>query len=121
MLLARGSRIARTYGPGKWSVVYSFTTSRIARPCSSNRIRRVLRSLVGRLGDDQDAWRRDSTMHRCRSTSPDKYTNRFRNAIIYYSGVHYERNGHLEFVHSVDGVRTLRDEFDRPPRIMSII
>ena len=36
-----------------------------------------------------------------------------RNAIIYLAGVHYERNGHLEWVHSVDGVRTLRDEFDK--------
>lgn len=36
-----------------------------------------------------------------------------RNAIIYYAGVHYERKGHLEFVHSVTGVRTLKDEFDK--------
>jgi len=36
-----------------------------------------------------------------------------RNAIIYYAGEHYARSGHLEFVHSVDGVRTLQDEFDK--------
>jgi hypothetical protein len=36
-----------------------------------------------------------------------------RNAIIYYAGVHYEHSEHLEWVHSVDGVRTLRDEFDK--------
>lgn len=36
-----------------------------------------------------------------------------RNAIIYFAGAHYERSGHLEWVHSVDGVRTLRDEFDK--------
>jgi hypothetical protein len=35
-----------------------------------------------------------------------------RNAIIYYASVDYERSGHLEFVHSVDGVRTLRQECD---------
>jgi hypothetical protein len=27
--------------------------------------------------------------------------------------MHYERNGHLEFVHSGTGVRTLKAEFDK--------
>jgi hypothetical protein len=36
-----------------------------------------------------------------------------RNSIIYYAGAHYESKGHLEFVHSVTGVRTLKDEFDK--------
>ena len=26
---------------------------------------------------------------------------------------HYERNGHLEYVHSVTGVRTLKDELEK--------
>jgi hypothetical protein len=29
----------------------------------------------------------------------------------YFAAQHYERQGHLEFVHSVTGVRTLKDEF----------
>jgi hypothetical protein len=32
---------------------------------------------------------------------------------IYYTRQHYEKNGHLEFVHSVTGVRTLKDEMDK--------
>jgi hypothetical protein len=36
-----------------------------------------------------------------------------RNAIIYYAGTSYEQQGHLEWVHSVMGVRTLKDEFDK--------
>ena len=36
-----------------------------------------------------------------------------RSAIIYYAGRYYEERGHLEFVHSVTGVRTLKDEFDK--------
>jgi hypothetical protein len=36
-----------------------------------------------------------------------------RNAIIYYAGRYYEQKGHLEFVHSKTGVRTLKDEFDK--------
>jgi hypothetical protein len=36
-----------------------------------------------------------------------------RAAMIYYAGLHYEKQGHLEFVHSRTGVRTLKDEFDK--------
>jgi hypothetical protein len=36
-----------------------------------------------------------------------------RNAIIYYAGLHYETLGDREFVHSVTGVRTLKDELDK--------
>jgi hypothetical protein len=32
---------------------------------------------------------------------------------MYYADQHYERSGHLPWVHSVDGVRTLKDEFDK--------
>jgi putative acetyltransferase len=33
--------------------------------------------------------------------------------VIYYADQYYETHGHLEFVHSVTGVRTLKDEFDK--------
>jgi hypothetical protein len=36
-----------------------------------------------------------------------------REAIIFYARLHYEKNGHLEFVHSLTGVRTLKDELDK--------
>jgi hypothetical protein len=36
-----------------------------------------------------------------------------RAGVIHYAAVHYEKNGHLEWVHSATGVRTLKDEFDK--------
>jgi hypothetical protein len=36
-----------------------------------------------------------------------------RAAVIFYARLHYEKDGHLEFVHSLTGVRTLKDEFDK--------
>ncbi|MBA3969834.1 MAG: hypothetical protein H0X52_07010 [Gemmatimonadetes bacterium] len=36
-----------------------------------------------------------------------------REAVVYQARAHYEKNGHLEFVHSEVGVRTLRDEFEK--------
>lgn len=34
-----------------------------------------------------------------------------RAGIRYLAGLHYEQQGHLEWIHSETGVRTLRDEF----------
>jgi len=62
---------------------------------------------------DQDAWARGLDYSRVPLDVSRRVYESVRNAIIYYAGVHYERSGHLEFVHSVDGVRTLRDEFDK--------
>jgi hypothetical protein len=36
-----------------------------------------------------------------------------RAGVIYQARLHYDRSGHLEFVHSETGIRTLKDEFDR--------
>ena len=62
---------------------------------------------------DQDAWAKGLDYSRVPLDLSRQVYESVRNAIIYYAGVRYERSGHLEFVHSVDGVRTLRDEFDK--------
>ena len=62
---------------------------------------------------DQDAWAKGLDYSRVPLDISRRVYESVRNAIIYYAGVHYERSGHLEFVHSVDGVRTLREEFDK--------
>jgi hypothetical protein len=79
-----------------------------------DRIRRVLsepRPVVWVM--DQDAWAKGLDYSRVPLDVSRQVYESVRNAIIYYAGVHYERSGNLEFVHSVDGVRTLRDEFDK--------
>ena len=62
---------------------------------------------------DQDAWAKGLDYSRLPLDLSRRVYESVRNAIIYYAGVQYEQSGHLEFVHSVDGVRTLRDEFDK--------
>ena len=104
---------ARTYAPGKWSVSHILHHLSDSETVFFDRIRRVLsepRPVVWVM--DQDAWAKGlDYSHVPLDISRHVYQS-VRNAIIYYAGVHYERSGHLEFVHSVDGVRTLRDEFD---------
>jgi len=86
--------LACTYAPGKWSVRHILHHLSDSETVFFDRIRRVLSEPLPL------------------AISRQVYES-VRNAIIYYAGVHYERSGHLEFVHSVDGVRTLRDEFDK--------
>jgi hypothetical protein len=111
--LDRGD-LARTYAPGKWSVGYILHHLSDSETVFFDRIRRVLsepRPVVWVM--DQDAWARGLDYSQVPlDISRDAY-NAVRSAIIYYADVHYERSGHLEFVHSVDGVRSLRQEFDK--------
>jgi DinB family protein len=105
--------LARTYAPGKWSVGYLLHHLSDNETVCFDRIRRVLsepRPVVWVM--DQDAWAKGLDYSHVPIDITRQVFEAVRNAIIYYAGVHYERSGHLEFVHSVDGVRTLRDEFD---------
>jgi len=106
--------LARTYAPGKWSVGYILHHLSDSETVFFDRIRRVLsepRPVLWVM--DQDAWAKGLDYSRVPLNLSRQVYESVRNAIIYYAGVHYERNGHLEFVHSVDGVRMLRDEFDK--------
>ena len=106
--------LGRTYGPGKWSVRYILHHLADSESVFLDRINRVLsepRPVLWVM--EQDAWAKGlDYAARPLAISRDVFAS-VRNAIIHYAGVHYERSGHLEWVHSVDGVRTLRDEFDK--------
>src|SRR5437764_15054911 len=111
--LDRGD-LARTYAPVKWSVGYILHLLSVCETVFFDRIRRVLserRPVLWVM--DQDAWARGLDYSRVPLDISQRVYESVRNAIIYYAGLQYERSGHLEFVHSVDGVRTLRDEFDK--------
>ena len=62
---------------------------------------------------DQDAWaKRLDYSHLPLDLSRGIY-EATRAGIIHLAREHYERNGHLEFIHSETGLRTLKDEFDK--------
>src|SRR6266516_4129272 len=96
-----GGDLARSYAPGKWSVAYILHHLSDSESVFFERIRRVLsepRPVLWVM--DQDAWAKGLDYSRV----PLDVSRR-----VYES----ERSGHLEWVHSVDGVRTLQDEFDK--------
>lgn len=106
--------LARTYGPGKWSVRFLLQHLADSETVLHERICRVLsepRQVLWVF--DQDAWAQGLDYSERPLDMARRIYESVRTAIIYYAGAHYEEKGHLEFVHSVTGVRTLKDEFDK--------
>ena len=106
--------LARTYRPGKWSVRFILHHLADSETVLYDRIRRVLsepRQVLWVF--DQDAWANGLDYALVPLDISRRVYESVRNAIIYYAGLHYAQKGHLEFVHSVTGVRTLKEEFDK--------
>lgn len=106
--------LARTYGPGKWSVRFILHHLADSETVLYERIRRVLsepRQVLWVF--DPDAWAKGLDYAQVPLELSCRVYESARNAIIYHAGLHYEKHGHLEFVHSVTGVRTLKDELDK--------
>jgi hypothetical protein len=106
--------LARTYAPGKWSVRFILLHLADSETVFIDRIHRVLsepRPVLWMM--DQDAWAAGLDYPRLPLEISCRVFESVRNAIIYLASTYYEQRGHLEFVHSVTGVRTLRDEFDK--------
>ena len=106
--------LARSYGPGKWSVKYILHHLADSETILYERVCRVLsepRQVIWWY--DEDAWAKRLNYGAVPLELARGVFTSVRAAIIYYAGVHYEKDGHLEFVHSKTGVRTLRDEFEK--------
>ncbi len=103
-----------TYAPGKWPVRFILHHLSDAETVFFDRIRRVLsepRQVLWVF--DQDAWATGLDYSRVPLDASRQICESVRRGIIYYASHYYEAKGHLEFVHSVTGVRTLKDEFDK--------
>ncbi len=106
--------LSRTYGPGKWSIRFVLLHLADSETVLFDRIRRVLSEPRQVLWVyDQDAWARGLEYSEVPLDIARRVYESVRSAIIYYAGRYYDEKGHLEFVHSVTGVRTLKDEFDK--------
>ena len=106
--------LASTYGPGKWPVRFILTHLADSETVFLDRIHRILsepRPVIWVM--DQDAWATGLEYARVPLALSRGVYQSVRDMIIHYAGAYYEERGHLEFVHSTAGVRTLKDEFDK--------
>jgi len=106
--------LARTYATGKWSVRFILLHLADSETVLFDRIRRILsepRQVLWVF--DPDAWAKGLDYSRLPLDMSCRVYESVRSSIIYYASQYCEEKGHLEFVHSVTGVRSLKDEFDK--------
>ena len=106
--------LSRSYAPGNWSVRFILHHLADAETVLSDRIRRTIsepRSVLWAF--DQDAWASGLDYGRMPLNLSRQIYEATRAGIIHLAREHYDRSGHLEFVHSQTGLRTLKDEFDK--------
>jgi hypothetical protein len=107
-------QLARRYQPGKWPVNFILHHLADAESVLFDRIRRVISERRQVLwAFDQDAWAAGLDYSRMPLDLSRRMYESVRAGVIYQARMHYSKNGHLEFVHSETGVRTLKDEFDK--------
>jgi hypothetical protein len=107
-------QLARNYGPGKWQVRFILHHLADAETVLYDRIRRVVsepRQVLWAF--DQDAWAKGLDYSRTPLDLSRQIYEAVRAGVIYQARVHYEKSGHLEFIHSETGIRTLKAEFDK--------
>jgi len=106
--------LERTYAAGKWSVRFLLHHLADSETVLNDRIRRVLTEPRQVLWVyDQDAWAKGLNYQQLPLDISRGIYESVRRGLIHLASRHYETHGHLEFVHSVTGVRTLKDEFDK--------
>jgi hypothetical protein len=106
--------LARAYAPGKWSIRFILHHLADSETVLYDRIRRVLsepRQVLWVF--DQEAWSQGLDYANTPLELSRQVYESVRNAVMYHAVRHYDTKGHLEFVHSVTGVRTLKEEFDK--------
>jgi hypothetical protein len=107
-------QLALRYAPGKWQISHILHHLADSETVLFDRIRRILSEPRQVLWSfDQDAWAGALDYSRLPLDLSRSVYESVRNAITHYAELHYSAKGHLEFVHSETGVRTLKDEFDK--------
>jgi hypothetical protein len=106
--------LALTYGPGKWSVRYVLLHLTHSETTFIERIQRTLsepRPVLWFM--HQELWASALEYDKLPLDLAGRLYEASRNMLIYYAREYYESRGHLEFIHSVTGLRTLKGEFDK--------
>ena len=107
-------QLRRSYGPGKWTVRYVLHHLTDSETVLYDRIRRVISEPKQVIwAYDESAWAKALDYENVPLELSRRIYSCIRDGIIHHARLHYERSGHLEFVHSQTGVRTLQEEFDK--------
>ena len=104
----------RTYGPGKWSIRFVLHHMADTETVLYDRIRRAIgepRQVVWAF--DPDAWAAGLDYAHVPLDHSRRIYDAVRSGIIHQARGHYQGSDSRQFVHSLTGLRTLKDEFDK--------
>jgi DinB family protein len=107
-------QLDRTYAAGKWSVRFILHHLADAETVLYDRIRRVISEPKQVLwAFDEAAWAKALDYSQMPLELSRRVFDAVRARVMYHARLHYDADGHLEFVHSETGIRTLKAEFDK--------
>ena len=108
------TELARTRAPGKWNVRFLLHHLADAELALAERLRRIISEPGFVIWFwNQDLWAAAQDYSTKPLAESKAVFETLRNANIGLTRRHYERNGAMQWVHSQDGLRTLKDEFDK--------
>jgi hypothetical protein len=106
--------LQRTYAPGKWTIAYVLHHLADAETVMFERIRRTISEDRPALSVfDPDQWAAGLNYAHVPLELSHSVFQSVRNLAIHYVARFYESHGDRVFVHSVAGVRTLREEMEK--------
>jgi hypothetical protein len=108
------AELARSYGPGKWSVGFVLRHLADSEQILYERICRTIAEPRQTLSVFQESlWAEKLDYASLPLDVSRGLYESVRRANIHYAAKFYETHGHREFVHSEAGVRTVRQEMDK--------
>jgi hypothetical protein len=106
--------LERRYGPGKWTVRYVLHHLADSESVFFYRLKRVISEPnQSIMAYDQDAWAKQLNYDRVPLALAKRIYDVTRDGVVYLAREHYGRSGTISFVHSLEGRKTLKDEFDK--------
>jgi hypothetical protein len=106
--------LKKTYGENKWNIRNILVHMADAESVLHERIKRIIaepKQVIWAF--DQDRWSEKLDYENFPLEISKSLYSANRESIIFLADKYYEKNGHMEFVHSQSGIRTLKDEFDK--------
>lgn len=108
------SALAKTYAPGTWSVRFILNHLADSETVLLYRIKRVISEPEQFIRYyDQAAWAQRLDYASAPMDVARELYRWSRAAVMHLAQRHYEGSETVSFVHSTDGPRTLKDEFDK--------
>ncbi len=106
--------LQKAYAPGKWTVKQLLHHLADAETILYDRIRRVISEPAQVIwAFDQDAFCKGLEYENSPLYLNKQVFRSVRESVIYLAEKNYQSLGHLTFIHSETGRRTLKEEFDK--------